>query len=424
MSFENPLDRIKKMNADNLADKEEENSLSLEKEKIDQEVVDHEYLSVTEDKDNFDVSIEKLRGAISKIEGSKEEIEEQIHLALEEASKDPETLKHVKDNYEEVFSGLISKKNKLEIEKQDSEDSHLVEEVLSRENDKKIDSLYSKTTGGKEEANEEKMGKVEILWKEVTQYTDGRDNEYFGKTFDEIQGKLSLDEIQELLESNKKLKDIESNSFIKNEKWELLSFNKWQGKNIETIMGTKELLKNKYTELVSEYKKEKSQLLTYKIPDFEDIIVERFAGDYCHINLSQGFDEINEVTNEFSIKESQLREKVQNIKNTFFKIGLKNAQNEFQKVETENKEFDENNSWNKLVNVEKGLSEELTSFYNKIALQGIPSYLNEIKNGNKISDFFQIMEEDKSFSQEEKDLIEEENILMEKIKEIKEKVEF
>ena len=60
MKFENPLERIKKMNADNAAKKAAESAAVVKQEKINQDNIDTEYSLAVEEKEVYSKQIIRL----------------------------------------------------------------------------------------------------------------------------------------------------------------------------------------------------------------------------------------------------------------------------------------------------------------------------------------------------------------------------
>ena len=421
MTHENPLDFIKQLNAENEAKKIEElknEELKKEQETLNQEEIDSEYLGLQIKKDESLDENNPLVLKIREIAAKKGLAEDKIREIQEEAEKHPATLKYFEENKNEL---LFSFYDELERLKTEQEDNELVEEIILRENDKKIENLYPKTTAGKEELMEELKDKVALLFDKVSQKMDGRDHEIFGMTFEEMEKKIDLFKIQDFLKDKNELNNLQENPV--NNKWERKEFSNWQKSNLEKIESGKANLEIKYNDFLSQYLKDRNELLSYEFPNFQELTIVNFRESYIGTDFPEAFDEINTVSNRFSTDISDLDKKIREVENTFFKNGLKRLKQEKEQLKEKEQDFRDSNSWNKLVDFKNSFSKEFANFYIEINKdKRIPYNVQSELEGKKITEVFDILQEDKSFNQEEVTLMEKEELLGNKIKEFEQKV--
>lgn len=199
MSFENPLDKIKKINADNAAKKEVENAEILEQEKRERENIDTEYVLSIKEKEVYSQQIIDIKNRIAEISGTQEEMIAEYKKVIDEAKNDPKTLQYVRDHFQEIFSAGIKQWKNVGSDKSEvlSSLKDTEESALNAEN--KINKLYPKTTEGIEEIKKEE--ELKLLWSALDE-----GHEYVGKkTFESIREKLSAEEMKLYLTSKKEL---------------------------------------------------------------------------------------------------------------------------------------------------------------------------------------------------------------------------
>ena len=285
MNQENPLDIIKQLNIENAAKKEEQqNKDQAEKELkiIEQQSLDNEYLSLQIEKIKSQHENNPLAIKIKEIASQKGSVEEKILEIQREAEMDVDTLKYFEEHKNELLFNFYDEIERLKTEQEDNE---LVEKVILRENNKKIENLYPQTTAGKEEFQENLEFKVSSLYKEVSEKTEGRSGEIFGMTFDEIKHKVSLEEIQGFLENKQEKDSIEYKKVSEIKGKEKL--NEFIEGSLELNKSLKEELENKYISFKEEFSKNKFvKMLDFGLPEFNDIKIKGFDSSNFLIDFS------------------------------------------------------------------------------------------------------------------------------------------
>lgn len=370
MSFKNPLDRIKKMNAENEVKKSQEEALEKEQKIQSQENTDTQYELVSDQKQGYSEQVIQFKERIADITGTQEEMIAEYRKTINEAKKDPETLKYVKDNFDEIFAGAKKQWKDAGSEKIDAIESQKGFEESITELDSQLEELYPKTTTGKEELAEKEL---EALKNELA--------------------------------------DIELTDTIKN-KWQILRESKWQEENLENFLNDKNELLDEYTSLVEEYSNLKSSG-AYTLPEFENLRLTKFDSIYSEIDLKEGFEKAR--SNVFYSEIDKLKLEIRNVENTFLKRGLKKLVSEKENLEIEQQEI--HKVYLKLDSIKNSIQKKLTAIFEKNNIQDLYKTTEVIGNPS-IGIMFKEIEKDKAMTQEQRSLLERHKELENKLKDL------
>jgi len=423
MNQENPLDIIKQLNIENAAKKEEQqNKDQAEKELkiIEQQSLDNEYLSLQIEKIKSQHENNPLAIKIKEIASQKGSVEEKILEIQREAEMDVDTLKYFEEHKNELLFNFYDEIERLKTEQEDNE---LVEKVILRENNKKIENLYPQTTAGKEEFQENLEFKVSSLYKEVSEKTEGRSGEIFGMTFDEIKHKVSLEEIQGFLENKQEKDSIEYKKVSEIKGKEKL--NEFIEGSLELNKSLKEELENKYISFKEEFSKNKFvKMLDFGLPEFNDIKIKGFDSSNFLIDFSNELKAIDELGGRLYSDIQVKKDKIDEVKETFLKRGLKNLNNDKNQLELEYNSFREDGMYNNLISkkieFEEVLIKAYNNFFNNYGLKNMG--FGELEKPTNVSEFFNILLSKKEITKEEKELVVRYNLLYIQIKEFEEKI--
>jgi hypothetical protein len=423
MNQENPLDIIKQLNIENAAKKEEQqNKDQAEKELkiIEQQSLDNEYLSLQIEKIKSQHENNPLAIKIKEIASQKGSVEEKILEIQREAEMDVDTLKYFEEHKNELLFNFYDEIERLKTEQEDNE---LVEKVILRENNKKIENLYPQTTAGKEEFQENLEFKVSSLYKEVSEKTEGRSGEIFGMTFDEIKHKVSLGEIQGFLENKQEKDSIEYKKVSEIKGKEKL--NEFIEGSLELNKSLKEELENKYISFKEEFSKNKFvKMLDFGLPEFNDIKIKGFDSSNFLIDFSNELKAIDELGGRLYSDIQVKKDKIDEVKETFLKRGLKNLNNDKNQLELEYNSFREDGMYNNLISkkieFEEVLIKAYNNFFNNYGLKNMG--FGELEKPTNVSEFFNILLSKKEITKEEKELVVRYNLLYFQIKEFEEKI--
>ena len=423
MNQENPLDIIKQLNIENAAKKEEQqNKDQAEKELkiIEQQSLDNEYLSLQIEKIKSQHENNPLAIKIKEIASQKGSVEEKILEIQREAEMDVDTLKYFEEHKNELLFNFYDEIERLKTEQEDNE---LVEKVILRENNKKIENLYPQTTAGKEEFQENLEFKVSSLYKEVSEKTEGRSGEIFGMTFDEIKHKVSLGEIQGFLENKQEKDSIEYKKVSEIKGKEKL--NEFIEGSLELNKSLKEELENKYISFKEEFSKNKFvKMLDFGLPEFNDIKIKGFDSSNFLIDFSNELKAIDELGGRLYSDIQVKKDKIDEVKETFLKRGLKNLNNDKNQLELEYNSFREDGMYNNLISkkieFEEVLIKAYNNFFNNYGLKNMG--FGELEKPTNVSEFFNILLSKKEITKEEKELVVRYNLLYIQIKEFEEKI--
>lgn len=358
MSFENPLDKIKKMNAENEVKKSQEEALEKEQEIQSQENTDTQYELVSDQKQGYSEQVIQFKERIADITGTQEEMIAEYRKTINEAKKDPETLKYVRDNFDEIFAGAKKQWKEASSEKKDAIESQKGFEESITELDSQLEELHPKTTAGKEELAEKEL---EALKNELA--------------------------------------DIELTDTIKN-KWQIIGESKWQENNAEKFLSDKEELKSKYQSLAEEYTALGGNSI-YSLPEFENLRITKFDDHHSQIDIKEGLNKYE--SNTFHSDILALDQEISKVKNSFLKRGLSKLtlERDSLKLKHENRQ----KAYNKLYDLKRIVEEQMRSLYEKNKLRELSGSIGKIGNPD-IGHIFSEIEKDKSISSEQKALIE------------------
>lgn len=378
MTFENPLDKIRKMKAEKTAEKKEFKELEKEQEVQSQENINTQYELVNEQRQGYSEQINDLKERISEITGTQSEMIAQYRQTINEVlvakenetdeEKDArlETLEYIRKNFNEIFG--VGKKQWREVgsEKLKAIDSQKSFNESVTKLDSQLEELYPKTTIGKESIKEEE---------------------------------------QEALQ--KELADIELTDTIKN-KWELLQESRWQEDNLEKFKLEKEGIIDDYTMMVKEY----NALIgsgDYVLPEFDALRLSRFDKDYSNVDFKEGLDALSQG---YHAEILAINQDISKVKSTIFKKGLKKL--EAKKKSLEVKEENRREAYNKLYSIKTSLEEKITSLHNQNDVKELYRVTNRVGNATT-GLMFREIERDRLLNQEQKDLLSRHSQLQEKL---------
>ena len=97
--MENPLEKIRAINAQKELDKQQADKSKIEDIVSNQENVDQEHFSLKGQKEVLVEEVESFKQKIQNINGTRGEMIAQYHEAINEAKKNPETLMYVKEHF-------------------------------------------------------------------------------------------------------------------------------------------------------------------------------------------------------------------------------------------------------------------------------------------------------------------------------------
>lgn len=406
MSFENPLDKIKKINADNAAKKEVENAEILEQEKRERENIDTEYVLSIKEKEVYSQQIIDIKNRIAEISGTQEEMIAEYKKVIDEAKNDPKTLQYVRDHFQEIFSAGIKQWKNVGSDKSEvlSSLKDTEESALNAEN--KINKLYPKTTEGIEEIKKEE--ELKLLWSALDE-----GHEYVGKkTFESIREKLSAEEMKLYLTSKKELnllKEEASNDLFTIRKHDNL---------IDYQVEKKEVFSEIERSLESLVSPEKPNFLKKEIPDLKKIKIKKLDIHPFEIELEgQGLfsDEIYEKRKQLTDYLSNLNQKIKKVKGSFFKKGLSDL--EKSKINTQISLDELKVYFRNLVQLTEEMKKLAADSYCKVVDEAPNNLIHRIKSRDT-----SICELLDSVQEKPKDLTDEQKNLKEKVESLKETI--
>jgi hypothetical protein len=396
MSFENPLDRIKKMNAENEVKKSQEEALEKEQEIQSQENTDTQYELVGDQNQAYSEQVIQLKERIADITGTQEEMIAEYGKVIDEAKwlkdtqgeyllheidddegnkkgdkiKNIKTLQYVRDNFDKIFSGAKKQWKEVGSEKIETIESQKGFEESITELDSRLEELYPKTTTGKEE--------------------------------------LAVKELEAL---NNELADIELTDTIKN-KWQIIQESKWQENNAEKFISDKEELIAEYQNLVEEYKTLGGDDV-YHLPQFEDLKVTKYNGRHNQLDIKEGLDKYE--SNTFHSDILNMDQEISKVKGSYFKRGLSRLT--LERYNLKSKKAEQNEAYKKLYSIKRLVEEKMGALYEKNSLRELSTSTEKIGD-TRMGIVFLEIEKDKSMSSEQKAVIERHNEIQSLLKEV------
>lgn len=280
MSYENPLDLIKAMNAKKEAEKNEtvkqdpelvkQESESIPKEIIDnQGGADQEYVALQENKKVLVEDIEKFQEDIKAIKGTREEMIAQYHEAITEARKNPETLAYVKENFSNVFKEGNKKWQELRDELNPINENEKIKTENIKSIDAELDKIYPETSEGKIKIEQEK--RIQEIKKQHHEYELKREKELIDRLVENIEtGKKQKENYSDILHqkveysreqwASGEAKIISEDAMEFTKLWKEFPVNPWVVSSGNDYMATK-LKEKKYSDKdIENYQKKKKSL--------------------------------------------------------------------------------------------------------------------------------------------------------------------
>lgn len=169
MSFENPLNKIRKMKAEKLSEIKEKQEIEKEQEIQSQENINTQYELINKQKQGYSEQIIQLKQRISEITGTQSEMIAQYRQTInevlvakenetdEEKESRLETLEYIRGNFDEVFGEGKEKWREVGSEKLQNIESQKGFENSAQELDSQLRELHPQTTEGKNGIEEEKI---------------------------------------------------------------------------------------------------------------------------------------------------------------------------------------------------------------------------------------------------------------------------
>jgi len=431
MSFENPLDKIKKMNAENAAKKAQEAAQVEEQEVLNQKNIDEQYDLVQQQKEGYSEQVIQLKERISAITGTQKEMIAQYRTTIDEAKKDPETLQYVRDNFEEIFAEGKKKWKEAGSEKLEDIESQKGFEESIADLDSQLEELLPETTEGKNAVREQKYSEIETLYSNARKNSlnsAGRYEAPFWMTFEQLNKKASLEEIEAFLADQKEYSEI-SPKYNNLDSHNRKQYNEWQEEHAETIKQQEAALRNSYSEAISAYTQERDPLLTFEFPAFEELPIKSFSYSYdgsLSFDFDKALNETAEISSKFENEMYKLDKQIKEKEDTLLKRGLGKLKEEYQAIEGQNENFKKHKQWNILLETKKQIEKKFLDFFKdikegekRLPYQAEQEITRETKT---IGQVFEAMKQDKSFSNEELEIIEKHNELFPKMEEYREKL--
>lgn len=416
MSFENPLDLIRKRNQENAEKKEQESQQALAAQQDSQQSIDNQYTSTIGEKEVLLGKVEDFKNRIGEITGTQEEMIAQYHEAIKEAKKDPETLQYVRENFDEIFGTGKQKWREVGSEKLGTVSDQEQAESDIQDAESKLAELYPETTEGKaererqeKEALKQRTFELEKQWYKLSPslhitFEKLMENKY-----------ATLDEVESYLSVLQEKKDLWNNpEYLQAQDIKLLKEFQ-QSEDMQNLNEKKEEFTQQFLEL-----HEKMQLLaeneTLKdivddnIPNLEDVHVtgpsqnknENFKkyADNIVVRIESLESEIRSLDNQIREKESQV-----------FKIGLGALREQKAQLEAQKQALSDyyNNAWD-LYRLASGFSYEMNHDHKYNTWQygfrigkETSNFLEQ--NNLKLNQFFERLNEQKELTPDEQNIL-------------------